>query len=216
MKVLIAEDDAVSRLLLQATLSKWGYEVVVAVDGLQAWQLLEREDAPQLAVLDWMMPGMDGIEICRRLRAAPHAKPVYLLLLTAKGLRKDIVAGLTSGADDYVTKPFDHEELRARVQVGVRIIELQRRLAGRVRELETALNRVKQLQGLLPICSYCKKIRNDRNYWEQVDNYVSQHSEVQFSHSVCPECFEYHVKPQLDMLKRNASGIAEEEGPLTV
>jgi CheY-like chemotaxis protein len=202
MRVLIAEDDPVSRLLLQATLSKWGYEVEMCADGLKAWQILEKDDAPQLAILDWMMPGMDGVEICRRLRAKSHAKPIYLLLLTAKGLRKDIVAGLMAGADDYVTKPFDHEELRARVQVGVRIIELQSGLADRVQELESALARVKQLQGLLPICSYCKKIRNDRNYWEQVDNYLSQHSDVQFSHSVCPQCFEFHVKPQLDQLKK--------------
>lgn len=205
MKVLIAEDDPVSRLLLQATLIKWGYEVVVCVDGLEAWQKLQAADAPELAILDWMMPGMDGVEICRRLRATVQGKPIYILLLTAKGLRKDVVAGLMAGADDYVTKPFDHEELRARVQVGIRIIELQRRLADRVQELESALAKVKQLQGLLPICSYCKKIRNDRNYWEQVDNYLSQHSEVQFSHSVCPECFDFHVKPQLELLKRNAS-----------
>jgi phosphoserine phosphatase RsbU/P len=204
MRVLIAEDDPVSRLLLQATLNKWGYEVLVCVDGLEAWQRLQNADTPELAILDWMMPGMDGVEICRRLRNSPQAKPIYVLLLTAKGLRKDIVAGLMAGADDYVTKPFDHEELRARVQVGVRIIELQRGLADRVQELETALAKVKQLQGLLPICSYCKKIRNDRNYWEQVDNYLSHHSEVQFSHSVCPECFDFHVKPQLDLLKKSS------------
>lgn len=209
MRVLIAEDDPVSRLLLQVTLAKWGYDVVVCCDGMEAWQKIQGNDAPELAILDWMMPGMDGVEICRRLRAATNARPVYVLILTAKGLRKDIVAGLMAGADDYVTKPFDHEELRARVQVGVRIIELQRRLADRVRELESALARVKQLQGLLPICSYCKKIRNDRNYWEQVDNYLSQHSEVQFSHSVCPECFEYHVKPQLDWLKKNHNPLEE-------
>ncbi len=204
MRILIAEDDPVSRLLLQATLTKWGYDVLVCVDGLEAWQRLQSADAPELAIMDWMMPGMDGIEICRRLRMGTLSRPVYVLLLTAKGLRKDIVAGLMAGADDYVTKPFDHEELRARVQVGVRIIELQRGLADRVQELENALAKVKQLQGLLPICSYCKKIRNDRNYWEQVDNYLSQHSDVQFSHSVCPECFDFHVKPQLDLLKKSS------------
>ena len=202
MKILIAEDDMISRSLLETTLVRWGYEVVVTCDGTAAWEVLQSADAPPLAILDWMMPGMDGIEVCRRVRRAATRTPPYLILLTAKGRREDIVMGLRSGADDYVTKPFNREELRARVQVGVRMVDLQHSLADRVNALEEALARVKQLHGLLPICSYCKKIRDDRNYWQQVESYISEHSEAQFSHSICPDCYEGRVKPELDQLRR--------------
>lgn len=202
MKVLIAEDDMVSRRLLKATLTKWGYEVIVTCDGLEALAALQGIDAPSLAILDWMMPGLDGIEVCRRVRRTQSHTPPYFIVLTAKGRREDIIVGLEAGANDYVTKPFDREELHARVRVGVRIVELQHSLADRVHALEEALARVKQLQGLLPICSYCKKIRDDQNYWQQVENYISQHSEAQFSHSICPACYEQLVQPELEQLRR--------------
>lgn len=197
MKILIAEDDVVSRRMLQVYLVQWGYEVVLATDGAEAWRVLQGSDAPKLAILDWMMPVMDGIEICRRVRQIPSATPTYLILLTARGGNEDIVQGFHAGTDDYVTKPFNREELRARVLVGERVVGLQATLAGRVRELEGALAGVKQLQGLLPICCYCKKIRDDRNYWQQVEGYISKHSEAQFSHGVCPECFDKFVRPEL-------------------
>jgi CheY-like chemotaxis protein len=125
---------------------------------------------------------------------------VYVILLTVRDRKADIVKGLEAGADDYIAKPFHEEELRVRVLVGVRIIELQRKLSQRVDELTYALQQVKQLTGLLPICSYCKKIRDDHNYWQQVESYISKHSEALFSHCICPECFERVVKPQLDKL----------------
>jgi sigma-B regulation protein RsbU (phosphoserine phosphatase) len=200
MRLLIAEDDPVSRRVLQATLGRWGYDLLAASDGDEAWRVLTRPEPPDLAILDWMMPGMDGVEICRRLRSRPERSPVYLILLTAKGDREDIVEGLQAGADDYITKPFDRDELRARLQVGVRVVELQRSLAERVRELEDALSRVKQLQGLLPICSYCKKIRDDQNYWQQVENYVGERSEAKFSHSICPSCYDKFLKPEIQAL----------------
>jgi phosphoserine phosphatase RsbU/P len=202
VRILIAEDDLVSCHLLETTLIRWGYEVVVTCDGAAAWQVLQRADAPPLAILDWMMPGMDGLEVCRRVRRVSTPTAPYLILLTAKGRREDVVMGLRSGADDYVTKPFNREELRARLQVGMRIVELQQSLADRVKALEEALVRVKQLQGLLPICAYCKKIRDDQNYWQQVESYISEHSEAQFSHSICPDCYEKRVKPELDQLRR--------------
>src|SRR5206468_3631421 len=120
----------------------------LACDGEAAWQVLQDKDAPELAVVDWLMPGIDGLELCRRVRESPQPHATYLILLTAKGSREDLVMGLKSGADDYLSKPFDPEELQARLQVGRRIITLQRSLADRVTELEDALTRVKQLQGL--------------------------------------------------------------------
>ena len=122
-------------------------------------------------------------------------------MLTANTRQADVVTGLEAGADDYMRKPFDHDELRARLIVAARVVDLRQRLADRVRELETAMTRVKQLHGLLPICSYCKKIRDDRNYWQRVEEYVSAHSDAQFSHGICPECYETMVAPQLGAMR---------------
>jgi sigma-B regulation protein RsbU (phosphoserine phosphatase) len=188
VRVLIAEDDAVSRRVLEATLIKWGYEVVVTTDGQQALEALKQPDAPSLAVLDWMMPGLDGSEVCRRVREVAGSRLLYVLLLTAKDRKEDIVAGLTAGADDYVVKPFDRAELKARLNVGERILQLQAELAARVKELELALSKVNLLQGLLPICCYCKKIRDDQNYWRQVEGYIAEHSDAQYTHAICPSC----------------------------
>lgn len=184
--------------MLEATLQKWGYSTITAVDGSEAWRCLQSEDPPQLVVLDWMMPGLDGLEVCRKVRAGARTPLPYVILVTARESRADVVTGLNAGADDYMSKPFDHEELRARIGVGVRVVKLQQSLAARLVELEQALARVKQLQGLLPICSYCKKIRDDKNYWQQVDAYIAEHSEAQFSHGICPDCFEKFVKPELE------------------
>lgn len=128
MRILIAEDDPVSCRVLQAYLSKWGYEVVVTRDGQEAWNILQQESAPKLAILDWMMPAMDGIEVIRRLRQDPERPYIYVLLLTAKGQKQDIVWGLETGADDYLTKPFDAHELQARIRTGKRILDLQDQL----------------------------------------------------------------------------------------
>lgn len=197
MKILVADDDPVFSCLLQRLLGG-NYQIVIAHDGTEAWQVLQQEDAPRLAILNWMMPGMDGPQVCSKVRATPELASMYLLLLTARQSVADIVAGLEAGADDYITKPFDPEELTARVNVGRRVVELQSVLAERMRELQDALARVKQLQGLLPICSYCKRIRNDRNYWQQLEVYFSEHSEAQFTHGVCPECYEHILKPEID------------------
>jgi PleD family two-component response regulator len=199
-KILIAEDDAVTRTLLERTLRNWGFQVVAVADGDQAWQALETEDPPLLLILDWMMPGTDGLEVCRRLRGVHQDRPTYVILLTAKQGREDLIQGLHSGANDYIAKPFDYGELRARVEVGVRVIRLQKALADRVKELQEALSRVKQLQGLLPICAYCKKVRDDENYWQQVEAYISKHSDVQFSHGICPDCYQKIVEPSINTL----------------
>jgi DNA-binding response OmpR family regulator len=200
MKALIADDDLTYRRMLEALLAKWGYDLVVTSDGDAAWQVLQAPDAPQLAILDWMMPGKDGVEICRQIRESSQSDPKYIILLTSKGDKKDIVSGLDAGADDYITKPFESEELRARVQVGERILRLQSELARRVKELQEALDQIETLEGILPICMYCKKIRNDQNYWQQVESYISQHSLAEFTHGLCPECFEKHIKRPLQGL----------------
>jgi len=198
MKILIAEDDPVSRRLLQNALEKFGYEVVATSDGTEALTVLQSDDAPALAVLDWMMPELDGVEICRRVREIPTSTPPYLILLTARNERGDVVAGLDAGANDYLTKPFDLAELRARVQVGAQVLDLQKNLSDRVSELEDALAQVRQLQGLLPICSYCKNIRDEQNYWKRIDSYLMEHADVMFSHGICPDCYRKVVKPQLE------------------
>ncbi len=200
MRVLIADDEATTRHLIQVTLGHWGFEVLVAEEGAGALSALRGSNPPEIALLDWIMPGIDGLEVCRRMRASPLSAPTYLILITARGGLENVIQGLEAGADDYVTKPFDPRELRARLHAGARVVQLQKTLLERNQALEEALKRVKLLQGLLPICSYCKKIRNDRNYWEQVDAYVASHSEAQFSHGVCPDCFEVHLKPQLERL----------------
>jgi phosphoserine phosphatase RsbU/P len=203
MKILIAEDDPVSRRVLEATLARFGHQVVVAIDGAEAWAVLQSEDAPSMAILDWMMPGLDGVEICRRLRRVPSATPPYLILLTAKIGKENVVAGLDAGANDYLTKPFDRAELRARVQVGAHVLQLQKNLAERISELEDALAQVKQLQGLLAICSYCKNIRDEQNYWQRLDSYLMEHADVMFSHGICPDCYSEVVEPQLEQSRAN-------------
>jgi len=131
MKILIAEDDLTSRTILQATLSKWGYEVIATTDGKEAWAVFQEIDAPQLAMIDWMMPGMDGPTLCRKLREQKRKDTLYLILLTSKDNREDIVMGLEAGADEYISKPYDNGELRARVNAGRRMITLQNELRER-------------------------------------------------------------------------------------
>jgi sigma-B regulation protein RsbU (phosphoserine phosphatase) len=159
--------------------------------------VLEGADPPKLAILDWMMPGMDGVAVCKKLRSESTVRPTYIIMLTAKTSKESLVAGLDGGADDYIGKPFDREELRARLQVGRRIVDLQGKLAERVLELEQALSQVQQLQGLLPICCYCKKIRDDSNYWQQVEGYIASHTGARFSHGICPDCWTKEVLPQI-------------------
>ena len=191
--VLLADDDKLTLNVLNDVLTRAGYAVITATDGEQAWRKLQ-EGNPQVAILDWIMPGMEGVEICRRAHADPKLANRYFILLTGKSSTEDLVAGLQAGASDYLRKPFDETELLARVEVGIRFMELQTKLNDRVQELEKALTQVRRLEGLLPICSYCKRIRNEQDYWERVDAYISQHANVRFSHNICPECYEKHVK----------------------
>jgi DNA-binding response OmpR family regulator len=190
VKILIAEDEPLSRRLLQHVLTEHGHQVIVTSDGIQAWEVLQADDAPHLAIVDWMMPGLTGLQLCNLVLEAPDADLKYLILLTAKGEKADIVRGLAAGANDYVTKPFDKDELRARVEVGVRMIQLQIRLADRIRELQEALAHVNQLKGIIPICAQCKKLRDDQNYWQRVEKYIAKNVDAKFTHGLCPDCAE--------------------------
>jgi DNA-binding response OmpR family regulator len=192
MRILIAEDDPTSRRLLEATLARDGYHVVSASDGDEAWERLRDKDGPRLAILDWMMPGRDGIEICRQLRR----EPASVLRVSAPGddqtRTEDIIHGLEAGADDYLTKPYDPQELRCRVKSGERLLRLEEALARKLAELQEALSHVKQLQGLLPICMFCKKIRDDSDTWHRLETYIERNSEALFSHSLCGDCRREH------------------------
>ena len=188
MKILIAEDDRISSKLLVTNLTKWGYEVVVVTDGPAAVNAYTSDQSFDMAILDWMMPGLEGPDVCKTIKNSSSEHFTYIVLLTAKTQKEDIVTALEAGADDYITKPWDAAELKARVRAGERVVKLERRLREKVAELEAALAHVKQLQGIIPICAWCKKIRDDSDYWGSVEEYISKHSEAEFSHGICPEC----------------------------
>ncbi len=189
MKILIAEDDEISKKMLQTILIKEGHAISAVEDGTKALEAIQKS-IPDILITDWMMPQLDGLELCRRLRASHLPTYVYVILLTALTDKDKITEGLNAGADDYVTKPYDRTELLARVRAGERVIQLERSLRQKNAELTEALAQVKQLKGLLPICMYCKKIRKDENYWQQIEQYVAENSEADFSHSICPQCME--------------------------
>lgn len=188
MKILIADDDAVSRIALAATLKKLGYEVVATEHGRHTWDTFRAEDFPIL-ITDWMMPGVDGLELCRMIRAENRTRYTYVILLTVLGGKGSFLEGMRAGADDFITKPFDEDELAARLHVAERIVNLQREY--------------KKLQGLLPICSYCKRIRDSQNRWQHIEEYIANHTDASFSHGVCRDCFVQHVQPDCDRMGVN-------------
>lgn len=208
MRVLVAEDDMMMCQLLTSALYDHGYDVVTVTNGRAALELMQSETAPEIAILDWMMPGLDGPEVCRQLRES-RSGANYLILLTSRESKEDVIVGLQSGANDYITKPFDYGELQARVGVGRSVVQLQTALENRIRELETALGQVKILRGLLPICSYCKRVRDSKDYWEQVELYISRHTDAQFSHGICPDCWRTEVEPQLAEIERIKRALEE-------
>ena len=207
MPALIADDDRIAREILARSLRQWGFEVAAVGDGAEAWSYIESAKVPTLAIIDWMMPELDGPSLCRRIRSEQPTANVYVMLLTSLESKRAIIAGLNAGADDYIVKPFDPEELRARVNVGVRILSLQERLSMRVAELQQALTNVKTLHGLLPICSYCKRIRGDDQYWQQVEAYIADHSDAQFSHGICPSCY-HEVEKEIDRARAARTNVS--------
>ncbi len=202
MRILVAEDELIIQTLLGDVLRKSGFEAIKVSNGTEAWDIMQQPDAPPLAILDWMMPELDGLEVIRRIRAKPTSQPPYLILLTARDSKMDLVAGLQAGANDYVSKPFDPRELMARVAVGQRMLDLQETLAARIEELRRALDEIKTLRGILPICANCKKIRDDQGYWQQVEVYVHDHTDAQFSHGICPDCIRKLYPDMIEELEK--------------
>lgn len=187
VKILAVEDDAVARAVLRKALQKLGHEVIEAKDGQEAWALMEAEPV-RVIVSDWMMPNLSGLELCRKLRARSGAEYVYFILITANSADSaNRIEAADAGVDDFLSKPLNVEELWMRLRVAERIL----RFATQVRQLEE----------LLPICSYCKKIRDDQNYWQQMEGYINERTGSEFSHSVCPDCMVRVVQPEIDKMR---------------
>jgi DNA-binding response OmpR family regulator len=184
--IVVADDDAVGRELVSRVLEKAGHPTVTAADGARAWDLIQSVK-PRLAVLDWDMPHLSGLDVLRRVKLTVDRTPPYVLLLTSRTEVRDRVLGLTVGADDYLTKPFEPAELVARVEVGLRVVQLQRSLAARVTELEEALAHVNRLESLLPICGRCKRIQSGE-VWHELEHFLVSSTGVRFSHGACPVC----------------------------
>jgi sigma-B regulation protein RsbU (phosphoserine phosphatase) len=189
-RVLVADDDDDTCRLLEAHLSRCGFSVQLARDGNQAADILTTDDAPAIALLDWVMPGLDGIEVCRLLREQSQRPYTYLIFLTGRTEKEQIAAGLEAGADDYLTKPYDLIELRARLRVGERIVRLEREHAQQVISLQKAIDQVRELKELIPICAWCKRVRDDSDYWHSIEEYLFLHTGSDFTHGICPSCLE--------------------------
>ena len=181
--VLVVDDDPVSSAQFGALARAAGYNVSLAQNGREAWDLLQLARVP-IVISDWYMPEMDGVELCRRVRGRTREPYVYFILVTSRGGKQQYLAGMEAGADDFIAKPVDPDELRARLTVAERILGLRREL--------------QQLEVLLPICSYCKRIRNEREEWETLDKYLERRFDAQLSHGICPDCYTKYVQPQLD------------------
>ncbi len=173
MKILIADDDPVSRMVLSTALRDLGHEIVCAEEGADAWYRY-RSEFPRIVVTDWMMPKLDGPGLCRKIRADHRLRYTYLIMLTALGGRERFLEGMNAGADDFLTKPVDINILHARIRVAERVLRLQ--------------SEASELEGLLPICTYCKRIRDGREDWQPIDRYVAARTETSFAHDLCPEC----------------------------
>ena len=182
MKILIAEDDPTSRRILQLTLEHLGHEVMSANDGEQAWETLVCNSV-KVVVSDWMMPKLDGLDFCRKVRARRLKDYVYFILLTARSGQENYHQAMETGIDDFLTKPLRRDELIIRLRVAERILSF--------------MYQVRELKRLLPICSYCKKIRDDQDYWHQIEVYMHDHTGSDFTHGICPNCYDKYIKPHL-------------------
>jgi DNA-binding response OmpR family regulator len=195
MKILIAEDDPLTLGLLTELVRKWDYETISVNNGDMALEILRRDDHPLILLADWQIPGVHGDDLCRLARSQLTRNPLHIILTTATQLTVESkVRSLAAGADDYLLKPYDPRELLARLHVGERALGLQIELRKRVAELEAALAKAKRIKGLLPICSDCKRIRDEQNDWQTVEKYLALRTETTFTHGLCPGCMKERMK----------------------
>lgn len=192
MRVVVADDELLSRTVLNAVLTGAGYQVVVTNNGDEAYGALAGTNAPQLAVLDWMMPGKSGLEVCRALRSDTAHRYTYIIVLTARDSRDERLEAIGAGADDFLAKPIDQAELLARLRSGERVIRLENSLAEKVEELARALKQVKHLEGIITICMHCRRIAVGKDEWLKLEAYVEAHSNASFTHGLCQECLDKH------------------------
>ena len=189
-RVLVAEDDERSRDGLVRLLQREGYEVSVANDGQAAIHILLAPNPPQIALIDWEMPRLDGIHVCWAVRSMPANPYTYIIMVTARAEPADALAAFAAGVDDFLSKPINSLQLLARLRCGERVLGLEKRCADRVADLKGALDEVRKLQSLLPICKYCKRVRDDADCWQVFDGYLRDEAGTDFSKVVCPDCME--------------------------
>ena len=189
VKILIAEDEFTTRMMVQVCLENWGYRVESVTNGNDAWAALQKPDAPHIAILDWEMPELDGVDVCRRVKEMDAINPPYILLLTSRDSKTDIVKGFDAGADDYMTKPFNDNELRARVRVAERLVRTQSSLSESVAELKEALNQVEMLENGVEACRQCQKILSPYDgEWHGLGDILDHGADPRFIANTCPGC----------------------------
>ena len=186
----MVEDDPRTQKALVFLLQRHGYTATTANDGQAALDILTNRDSPSIVLLDWEMPKLSGIDVCRLLRAMPLQRYIYIIMVTARDSAEDLLAAFTAGADDFLPKPADTAQLLARMRSGERVLALELRLEERIAELQQTLLEVSHLKRLLPICMYCKKVRDDGDYWQEIDAFIHEHTGTDFSHGICPACAE--------------------------
>ncbi len=189
MKILIAEDEFTTRMMVQVCLENWGYRVESVTNGEEAWAKLQKVDTPHIAILDWEMPVLDGLEVCRRVKEMDVENPPYVILLTSRDSKMDIIRGFDAGADDYMTKPFNDNELRARTRVAERLVRTQASLSESVTELRAALNQLEMLESGVKVCRACQEIYNKYDgRWQSFDEVLQNGDDPQFVIGTCPRC----------------------------
>lgn len=200
VRVLVAEDDPKTQKALIFLLQRHGYTATAANDGQATLDILSRPDPPTIVLLDWEMPKFNGLDVCRLLRAMPLRRYIYVIMVTARDSAADLLEAFEAGADDFLSKPADTAQLLARMRSGERVLALEERLEARIAELEHTLGQVRALKRLLPICMYCKKVRDDADYWHEIDAYIHAQAGTDFSHGICPGCVETVVKVEFPSL----------------
>jgi len=189
VKVLIAEDEFTTRMMVQVCLENWGYRVESVTNGVDALRVLQKPEAPHIAILDWEMPELNGVEVCRKVKEMNAETPPYVILLTGRDSKADIVKGFDAGADDYMTKPFNDNELRARVRVAERLVRTQSSLSETVAELRDALNQLEMLESGIALCGSCKKVYNiDDDQWHGFEDILEYGADPRFVRATCPAC----------------------------